>query len=53
MSFQIAVIPGHNLCNIPLVNIGVISVEGAPEINVHETHYGEECFTTQCQLNTS
>jgi len=40
-------------CNIPLVNIGVISVEGAPEINVHETHYDEECFTTQCQLNTS
>ena len=31
-------------CNIPLVSIGFTSVEGAPESNVHETHYGEECF---------
>jgi len=40
-------------CNIPLVSIEIISVKGAPEGNVHESHYGEECFTTQCQLNTS
>ena len=39
-------------CNIPLVSIGIISVRGAPESNVHETHYGEECFTTRCQLST-
>ena len=29
-------------CNIPLVSIGIISVEGAPESDVHETHYGKE-----------
>jgi len=40
-------------CNIPLVNIGIILVRGAPESNIHETHCGEKCFTTQCQLNTS
>jgi len=40
-------------CNIPPVSIGIISVKGPPESNVHETHYGEECFTTQCQLNPS
>ena len=40
-------------CNIPLVSIGIISVEGTPENNVHETHYGEECFTTQYELSTS
>jgi len=40
-------------CNIPLVSIGTISIEGAPENNVHETHYVKECFTTQCQSNTS
>ena len=39
-------------CNIPLVSIEIISVEGVPESNIHETHYGEECFTT-CQLSTS
>jgi len=33
-------------CNIPLVSIGIIPVKGAPEGNVQETHYGEECFTT-------
>ena len=31
-------------CNIPLVSIGIISVKGTPESNVHETHYGEECL---------
>jgi len=40
-------------CNIPLVSVGITSVEGVPESNVHETHYGEECFTTRCQLSTS
>ena len=40
-------------CNIPLVSIGIISVEGTPENNVHETHYSEECFTTQYELSTS
>jgi len=39
-------------CNIPLVSIEIISVEGPPERNVHETHYGEEYFTTRCQLST-
>jgi len=40
-------------CNIPLVSIRFTSVEGASESNVHETHYGEECFMMQCQLKTS
>jgi hypothetical protein len=34
----------YGLCNIPLVSIGVISVEGVPENNVHEIHYDEECI---------
>jgi len=29
------------LCNTPLVSIGIISVEGALESNVCETHYDE------------
>ena len=29
-------------CNILLVSIESISVEGVSESNVHETHYGEE-----------
>jgi len=37
-------------CNIPLVSIGITLVEGVPERNVHETHYGDECFTTQHEL---
>jgi len=40
-------------CNILLVSTGIISVGGAPESDVHETHYGDECFATQCQLNMS
>ena len=38
------------ICNIPLVNIGITSVEGVLERNVHETHCGDECFTTQHEL---
>jgi len=34
------------MCNIPLVSIGIIPVKGALEGNVQETHYSEECFTT-------
>ena len=36
------------ICNIPLVSVGILSVEGAPENNVHETHYGKEWFTMRC-----